>query len=124
MQCYNHEVSAVGTCKHCCKALCIDCITEVEGICACKNSCESAVAEFEKYRLLSQQSIKKVSSTYKNGAIFNFICGLLFFSVGIIPVLTGKNYGMLFLSALGLAFFYGSYSAYKSAKRIQTNESV
>ncbi|QFT21285.1 hypothetical protein FIV02_06790 [Pseudomonas sp. THAF187a] len=122
MQCHNHEIQAVATCKNCYKAICRDCLSLVNGICACKNSCEQAVTDLEEYLSLSKQSIKKISNTYKNGAIFNFICGLVFLIIGIAPVITGSNYGVTIFAVLGLAFFYGSYASYKGGKRLETNE--
>jgi hypothetical protein len=44
MKCFNHrELDAIAVCKHCGRAMCADCASEIEGMIACRNRCETAV---------------------------------------------------------------------------------
>lgn len=46
MRCfYHHDHDAVGLCKHCSRALCPDCVAEVEGGLACKGRHEAIVEQ-------------------------------------------------------------------------------
>jgi hypothetical protein len=99
-------------------------VAVVNGVCACKASCESLVREAEEYLSLAKQSVKKASATYNRHAIFNFLIGMLFAAVGFLPVFTHKNYGAFFLVPLGFLFLLTAYFNKKSATQIKTNENV
>ena len=61
MNCFNHrDTTAVGVCKACGKALCSDCLAEVEGGLACKDNCESKVAAGPSY--VGYRGVRKRSS--------------------------------------------------------------
>lgn len=44
MKCFYHPtVDAVGSCKHCCRGLCVECAAERDGGLACRNRHEATV---------------------------------------------------------------------------------
>ncbi len=109
MKCFNHhEIDAVGICKHCSKALCNSCHTDLGDGLACKGVHE------EKVKLINRliETNTKLTKNY-SGVIFNLICGLIFFVYGLID-------HMNFLVMLGLAFIIlsmvGGYTTYKSKR--------
>jgi len=68
MKCFNHnERDALGTCKHCSKGLCKECLTDMVDGLACRNQCEDAVAYLnemtQKVRTLHAESQAMVRKT-------------------------------------------------------------
>lgn len=109
MKCFNHhEADSVGLCKHCGKALCVDCLTDLDDGLACKGKHEEMVKQIT--RLVNTNT--RLTKNY-SGVIFNLVCGLIFFIYGIVDK-------MNFLMLLGLAFlvssFVGGYTVYKSKR--------
>jgi len=63
MDCFNHiDVAAVGVCKACGKALCADCVTEVEGGIVCRDSCESKLSAAPAQMVFAYRGVRKTSS--------------------------------------------------------------
>lgn len=63
MNCFNHtDVDAVGVCKACGKALCPDCIAEVQGAMVCRNSCEDRLTAAPAVMAMGYRGVRKTSS--------------------------------------------------------------
>jgi hypothetical protein len=123
MHCYNHsDLTAVGICQYCGKAICHECIELVDTKVACKSTCIEHTKRHNKFLSLSYQSLEKSSGAYKSYGHFSLIAGLLFFIMGILPIGMGKGWGTIFFALLGCVFFYSAASNYKNSKRIKTDE--
>jgi hypothetical protein len=84
MNCFNHNDSiAVGICKSCGKALCTDCVTELENGLACKGRCEKRVKLINQMLDSNVKSMNATRNQVKNLAIFGAISGLGFIFFGI-----------------------------------------
>lgn len=57
MKCYHHhEKDAVGSCKHCFKAGCPDCLTEVHQQLSCHNKyCKQEIDEYDHLMIMSKR---------------------------------------------------------------------
>ena len=79
MNCFQHEDrTAVGVCRACGKALCKDCLVEVEGGIACRDTCEMQVASMPKGgAVVGYRGIRKRS--------YATICGLPLVDIAIGP---------------------------------------
>ncbi|MBG0847962.1 hypothetical protein H3222_22455 [Pseudomonas chengduensis] len=119
MQCFNHPTEAIGICKHCQRALCPDCCTDLNDGLACKGAHEAEVTHLN---TLIQNTKKSYSSSPRAslfGPIFNIFIGISFLGFGI------KNGSEPFLMTLGAGFiiFGLAIIAYntKYFKKITTN---
>jgi hypothetical protein len=81
-------------------------VAVVNGVCACKASCESLVREAEEYLSLAKQSVKKASATYNRHAIFNFLIGMLLRRLDFFRFLLIKTTGHLFSFRLAFCFYW------------------
>ncbi len=106
MKCYTHrQVDAVAVCKSCGRALCPECVTEVDKGCACKNRCEEDVSVLNDLVVRGSKAYTKASSVYSKSGIFLLFMGIAFFVFGLPMAL--KN-GSIFFLALGIGFIaYG-----------------
>ncbi len=50
------------------------------------------------------------------------VVGILFFAIGIFPILTGQGYGSAFIAVIGLLFLGLSYFSFVNAKQISDIE--
>lgn len=101
MHCFNHpDTSAVGVCKHCGKAICRECITDLGFGLACKNLHEKDV---EDVHLLV---VRNVALQKKGDKGFTkYACVFLFGAPGLLFLLQGIFEGNdKFLIALGVVF--------------------
>ncbi len=48
--------------------------------------------------------------------------GIVFFAIGIFPILTGQGYGTALVAVLGLIFIVSSYFSFVNAKQISDVE--
>ena len=119
MHCFNHPKEAIGICKHCQRALCIECCTDLKDGLACKGQHEEEVKHLNS---LIQNTKKAYSSSPKAslfGPVFNMFMGAAFLGFGI-----KKNYEP-FLITLGAGFliFGLAIAIYntKYFKKITTN---
>jgi len=67
MQCFNHpERAAIGSCKGCCKGLCLECAADLGHGLACKGKHESMV---ETYNSIVTRNAAVYSSAEKGGGL-------------------------------------------------------
>ena len=119
MNCFNHpDRLALGACKHCCKGVCNDCITDTGVGIACKGSCEDHVRAIDRLMGFSN----KVAS---RGISNTLILPIMMLSMGAVFFIYGLNkyddffhfttiFGALFL-ILGVI---SGVSLYKSRREV------
>lgn len=124
MKCFYHrETDAVALCKSCSRALCSDCAADVPPGTACRNRCEDDVAAFNMMIERSKTLRQRTGAVYRRSAIVMLIVGLLFFSVGVLPVIIRGSWDSSFMAVLGLVFLLWSYFSYKNGKQIESVDS-
>jgi hypothetical protein len=75
MKCYTHHpTDAVAVCRSCGRALCPECVVEIETVCACKNRCEQQVASLNA-ALVGTKAAQRGMPTL---SLFPFIMGAVF----------------------------------------------
>ena len=82
MHCFNHPTNAVGLCKHCQRALCKDCCTDLGHGLACKNQHE---VEVNHYNALIENAKRTYESSPKSSLmapIFSVLAGMVFMYFG------------------------------------------
>jgi len=83
MKCFYHpEIEAVAICKNCHKAICKDCLVEVQNGVACKDSINNCVTEVERLnRFLERSKImaERTSTSFSRTIMFVGFLGLFFF---------------------------------------------
>ncbi len=83
MKCFNHrELDAIAVCKHCGRALCPNCIAEVELAAACKERCETEVAAILDAHHRGKTAYQKVAVTTVRTAVFLGLLGFPFTILG------------------------------------------
>ena len=86
MKCYQHEENeAIGTCKHCCKAVCWSCVSDTGSGLACSADCENEV-KILREMMEKSSVIYRVGSKSKippSGVILIISMGVLFLGFGI-----------------------------------------
>ena len=90
MNCYRHSnVSAVGLCKTCFKAVCPDCAIDVGNGLACKDSCEEKVLELNEMweRSAKIYGIGKYKSNMPSSGVL-----IWFLFSAVMWVITGLSY--------------------------------
>lgn len=110
MDCYNHSnVSAVGICKSCGRALCHDCIVEVEDGLACKSKCEAKVEIINKILNSNSKILGATKNRVKTAAISGIILGIGFCIFGIWSYFELRDSFLpYFLGSIGIVIFISS----------------
>ena len=104
MNCFYHsDRSAVGLCKHCSKALCTDCASDLEHGLACANKHED---EVNNLHMLISKNTKVYAAAPKSSLIapsFYLFMGLVFAVFGFISKRGMTD--LLFIMGVGFVFF-------------------
>jgi hypothetical protein len=118
MHCFNHSSTpAVGVCKACQKGLCAECAVDVGGGIACKDSCETYVAELNEMneRNLKIYGIGKYKTRMPSSGVllWGVLSILLWAVVGYVYYRTGSpNYEVavpaVFFTIITAFAFYSS----------------
>ena len=105
MNCFNHQDRpAVCICRSCAKALCPECLTELQNGNACTNSCEERVDLINQMIDNNNKIMSAANTKGKGAAIFIIIMGAIFAGWGIFD----KD---VFCLCLGAVFLiYGVFS--------------
>lgn len=98
MKCFNHPVDAIGVCKHCQRALCLSCCTDLGHGLACKDKHEAEVRHYNSLIENAKRSYEAVPRASYFSAIFLIGMGLAFSYFGFQDGLGS------FASVLGLGF--------------------
>lgn len=115
MRCFfEPEKRAVGICRNCGRALCHDCLVEVDSILSCKGPCEEGVKT-----IISINAYSKRATTvgFPNGGIVFIILGTLFSIFGAIAGV-GNLYSGLFPLILGIAMLVIGFKTHRQYKKI------
>ncbi|MBB1519555.1 hypothetical protein [Aquipseudomonas guryensis] len=99
MQCFNHPKEAIGICKHCQRALCVDCCTDLKDGLACKGVHEAEVTHLNSLLQNTKKAYSSSPTASLFGPIFNIFTGLAFIIFGI------QSSSSNFLIVLGAGFF-------------------
>ena len=119
MKCYNYSwADAVGICKFCNKALCKECIVELEGVVACAESCSK---EFYRIKSLADRTSEFLNKWRKElilqtilfGSFGIFILGLSLWRMMRMSSSVNFNLVTLFVS---LGFLSIAWSNYKKLR--------
>jgi len=118
MQCFNHQTDAIGICKHCQRALCIECCSDLGDGLACKGHED----EVHHLNSLIQNSKRAYASSPKAslfGPAFNVFMGLVFVYFGFEKGLDS----FLFILGAGFVIFGVATLIYntKYFKKVTTN---
>lgn len=98
MRCYNHtSVEAIGTCKACCKGLCMECAADLGHGLACK---AAHVAEVENLNALITRSTRITTANTKG----KFLVPVFYAFLGA----TFLGYGLVSSSASGFSIVMGA----------------
>lgn len=125
MKCYYHHSSeAIAICKSCHRALCESCAADVHPGTACINRCEKDVEELNAIIERNKSAYQKTGKAYKRNSIALFLSGIVFMTIGIIPVITNNDYATSFIAVLGAIFLLWSYFSYSSGKQIEATEGL
>lgn len=113
MNCYNHpEQAGLAICKNCNKALCKDCLTELDDGIACTATCVEKVQEINSLIDRNSSSQKSYSSTALSAIILYTIMGISFVYYGL------RERDILnFLLIIGLAFLAYSFNLFVSWRK-------
>ena len=117
MNCYYHpDKVALGTCKHCQRGLCRDCISEIDESLACKDRHEEQVHAIKLVTERTLLQARRIGSVYRRNAIFYSLVGLLFAGFGLSQV-RWLGWQGVFLSAIGVFLLYAAIANYLESRK-------
>jgi hypothetical protein len=117
MNCYYHPSEpALGTCKHCQRGLCSECLAEAGAVLACKDRHEEQVLAVEQLVARNLLQGMRVGLNYRRNAIFYFLSGALFTGFGVYQVRWTGLQG-LFLLLIGLFLLYAAAANYLESRK-------
>lgn len=117
MNCAYHPTRpAIGICKFCQRGLCPECISEIDGVLACKDRHEEQVRATQELIAHNLLQIRRVPSTYRRNAIFYFLSGGLFAGFGLYQ-LRWLGWQGLFLLLIGVFLLYAAVANYLESRK-------
>ena len=117
MNCFYHPTTpALGTCVHCGRGLCADCLAEVEEALACKGRHETQVRDAQALASRNLLQARRVGVNYRRNAVFYFLSGALFTGFGIYQ-LRWTGLQALFLLLIGLFLLYAAAANYLESRK-------
>ncbi len=119
MKCFNHiDQDAIGSCKSCCKGLCVECAHDTgEGL-ACKETCINDVKEINEIMDRSKKiySIGTKAPLITSGVMVYFLFAALFGGIGVYDYLAkGRLKEFTFIMSFGFIII-GVYVLIKNRK--------
>ena len=119
MNCFYHPtIPALGTCKHCGRGLCADCLAEVGEVLASKDRHEEQVRDAEGLVARNLLQARRVGVNYRRNAIFYFLSGALFTGFGLYQ-LRWAGLQALFLLLIGLFLLYAALANYLESRKFK-----
>lgn len=128
MKCFYHpEIEAVAICKNCHKAICKDCLVEVQNGVACKDSINNCVTEVERLnRFLERSKImaERTSTSFSRTIMFVGFLGLFFFLFGFVSIVLDPSRFWVHLLPLilGVVFLFLTWYNYSESKKYRAVE--
>ena len=114
MRCFNHpDRDAIGSCKGCCKGLCMECAADLGHGLACKGTHEEMV---ETYDMIVSKNARVYGSASRNtliAPVFYAFMGVLFAGYAL---LSGNGVAS-FLSLMGLGFLVFAAVVYRANRK-------
>lgn len=118
MRCFNHQdKDSVGSCKHCGKGLCHDCLTDLGHGLACRDTHEQAVESINTLITRNSQAQRMAPKIWYVVPTFTAFMGLVFAGYGLFSPRGPST----FTAILGLGFiaysavlFLTNYRAFKA----------
>lgn len=123
MHCYtHHEHQAVGVCKACQKAVCLDCVIDTGRGLACSPACEQEVKDINAIvdRSKTIYSIGKKNRLPQTGVLMFAFFGCMFTGIGIYHYLY-KEYFDAVSIIMGLGFIAFAIFAYLRTRKLSLN---
>ena len=122
LRCFNHQTDAIGICKHCQRALCSECCTDLGDGLACKGVHEEEVKHLNSLIQNTKQAYSASPKASLFGPSFNIFMGLVFTYFGF---QNGLN-NFLFIIGVGFVLYGVATLIYntKYFKKVTTNYEV
>lgn len=118
MKCFNHvDADAVGICKGCNKALCKECLIDVDNNISCKETCPTSIKEFNQLVKSVKTMQDKTSKVYQHNALGLTFVGLVFVFIGICSVYYINLISGAFIMSLGTLFLLWAFFNFLAYKR-------
>jgi hypothetical protein len=114
MNCFNHPVQAIGVCKHCQRALCKECCTDLGHGLACKDKHESEVKHYN-------DLIENAKRAYESAPRTSYFLPIFLIGMGLMFSYFGLKRGFDDLATvMGFGFIaFGIFSLINSLKLIK-----
>lgn len=104
MKCfYSPEQDAVGLCKHCARALCLDCHAEIQGLLACKGHCEAEVQLIHDTEQSRRQVLGRVGSDTRVQSTLQLTGGVVLIALTPLLWTFGKQFPAYSIAAYVMA---------------------
>jgi hypothetical protein len=118
MKCFNHlSEEAVGVCKHCCKAVCRQClISNEEDILACSTHCQQEIMVYQKMMDRAKMAYGLSPGRIPATIIFLLLFGLFFIVIGALVIVSGHANGVISLAFGGLFLLAAVLNWYNQKK--------
>lgn len=115
MKCFNHPGNeALSICTVCGRALCPECINEIDDAIVCKNRCEENKLNQDKARLSCYTILNRFASVYGITALIYLLTGMILLIAGFtIQTLLG----IFIIIPLGITFIISALLQYSAAKK-------
>lgn len=119
MRCFNHpERDAIGSCKTCCKGLCLECAADMGHGLACKGVHEQQVESLNALFLRGAKMQGTIAKSKYVASAFNIFMGIVFTGYG----LTTPSGITSLLSILGLGFLAFGVVAFAVNRNIKSGK--
>lgn len=113
MRCYEHrEQEALGTCNHCSRGLCAECLTEVGVKIACRTRCAESVRQLEEFLAVARSNAAFVRTAHLINFLTYGFLGLALFLLGVVGFAGQPLLFMIGLGAIMGAFAFSSFFQY------------
>ena len=114
MHCFNHPVQAIGVCKHCQRALCKACCTDLGHGLACKDNHEAEVKHYN-------DLIENAKRTYESAPRTSYFLPIFLIGMGAMFSYFGLKRGFDdFATIMGFGFIgFGIFSLITNLKLIK-----
>jgi len=113
---YHPDQPALGTCKHCHRGVCADCLAIVDDSLACKDRHEEQVAGLNLLAARNLLQANRIGTNYRRNAVFYFLSGALFAGFGLYQY-RFAGLQALFLIFIGLFLLYAAVANFLESRK-------
>ena len=119
MKCFYHpEFDAVGLCKGCHRALCMDCLADVPPGVACRGKCEAEVAAVNRIIEQSKTAYAKQATVHRRFGVYTMLFGVPFLLVGLVWAAAGRWTIAWFPLVMGSVCALWGLASFRSGREI------